>query len=98
VRRDRDISHRIHSDDFSQNPYAAAFIQRATGRLEADPRPLQGALESWERLGAGFERAVTLTMLPGRSMEGLDILAELGCSSPYVPPGSPPRGFSEFEL
>jgi predicted ATPase/DNA-binding CsgD family transcriptional regulator len=89
ARGDPGVTDHIH-DDFSQNPYAATFLQRAAGRLERDRAQLSRALQSWEQLGAGFERAVTLTMLPDRSTEGLEIITQLGCTRPYVPP-PPPR-------
>jgi hypothetical protein len=36
----------------------------------------------WERISARFERACTLTLIPGRAAEGLAELAALGCQPP----------------
>jgi hypothetical protein len=73
---------------FSDNPYAAAFSQRALGRIGRGPQRLHRASESWARLGARFERAVTLTLLPERRPEGERMLAELGCLPPATRPTS----------
>ena len=71
-----------------QNPYAAAFLERASGRLQSDRQGIAAAAESWEHLGARFEHAVTLTMLPERRQEGLQILGELGCPPPLSAPAN----------
>ena len=86
ARGDLDAVDRVHDDAFAQNPYAAAFLDRASARLERDPHRIARVLESWARLAARFEQAVTLTMLPRRRPEGLRILTELGCDPPHVPP------------
>jgi predicted ATPase/DNA-binding CsgD family transcriptional regulator len=68
------------------NPYAAAFVQRASGRLRPDRHGVAAAAQAWERLGARFEHAVSLALLPGRLPEGLRALGELGCGAPAAAP------------
>jgi hypothetical protein len=77
---------RSEGDALVQNPYAAAYLERAAGRLQSDRHGIAVAVESWEHLGARFEHAVTLTMLPGRRQEGLRILGEIGCDPPLSAP------------
>jgi predicted ATPase len=62
----------------AENDWAAACLTRVRGRL-GDAAALTDAVEQWDRLGARFERAVTLALLPGRSDEGRAELAALGC-------------------
>ncbi len=71
-----------------QNPYAAAFLERASARHQTDRHGIVAAALSWDRLGARFEQAVTLTLLPGRRQEGLRILGELGCPPPLSAPAN----------
>ena len=80
ARGDLDAVDRVGDDAFAQNPYAAAFLDRASGRVHRDQHRVVRALNCWEQLEARFEQAVTLTMLPQRSAEGLRMLAELGCA------------------
>ena len=87
ARGDLDAVDRVRDDAFAQNPYAAAFLDRASGRVHRDQHRVVLALDCWDRLAARFERAITLTVLPQRSHEGLRILAELGCSPPHTPLG-----------
>ncbi|WP_336205529.1 hypothetical protein [Nonomuraea sp. LPB2021202275-12-8] len=49
-----------------ENDWAEACLLRATGRLHDDPDALAAAVERWERIGARFERACTLLLLPDR--------------------------------
>ena len=79
---------RPDGDTQVQNLYASAYLERASGRLDSDRHRIAAAAESWERLGARFELAVTLTMLPERHEEGLRILAELGCHAPLSAPAN----------
>jgi hypothetical protein len=81
----------LHPDGTTavQNPYAAAYLERASGRLHSDRHRIAAAAESWKRLGARFEHAVTLTMLPERPEEGLRILGELGCGPPLSATANP---------
>ncbi|MFI7450355.1 ATP-binding protein [Nonomuraea sp. NPDC049714] len=58
-----------------ENDWAAACLSRATGRLYGDAAALEAAIDGWERIGARFERACTLLLLPARADEGR---AELG--------------------
>jgi hypothetical protein len=73
-----------HTATFAENPYAAAFTQRALGRVEHGSQGLDRAIESWARLHARFEQGVTLTLRPGRRPEGVRMLAELGCPPPVT--------------
>ncbi|MHA6616934.1 ATP-binding protein [Pseudonocardia sp. DLS-67] len=45
--------------------WAAACLARATGRLHGDRDALAAAVTGFERIGATFERAATLMLLPG---------------------------------
>jgi hypothetical protein len=63
----------------SEHRWAAACLTRARGRLTGDPETLEDALAQWNRLGARFERACTLLLLPDRESEGRAELTALGC-------------------
>lgn len=65
-----------------ENAYAAAMLRRASGRLHHDPTELEAAVSMWESIGACFERACTLALIPGRRREGERRLTDLGCPSP----------------
>jgi hypothetical protein len=65
-----------------EHQWAAAGLARAEGRLGRHAGPIARALARWERLGARFERACTLLLLPGREAEGRAELADLGCPPP----------------
>lgn len=58
-----------------ENDWAAACLSRATGRLYGDTAALETAVDGWERIGARFERACTLVLLPARADEGRTELA-----------------------
>jgi predicted ATPase/DNA-binding CsgD family transcriptional regulator/tetratricopeptide (TPR) repeat protein len=58
-----------------ENDWAAACLSRATGRLYGDTAALETAVDGWERIGARFERACTLLLLPARADEGRTELA-----------------------
>ncbi|RKS78991.1 hypothetical protein BZB76_0429 [Actinomadura pelletieri DSM 43383] len=60
-----------------ENAWAAACLSRATGRLHGDEAELDAAVRAWERLGARFERACTLLLIPARADEGRAELATL---------------------
>jgi predicted ATPase/transcriptional regulator with XRE-family HTH domain len=66
----------------AENYWAAACLARANGRRHGDAELLERSVAGWERIGARFERACTLLLLPGRVGEGLAGLAELGCRPP----------------
>ncbi|MEN3537599.1 LuxR C-terminal-related transcriptional regulator [Microbispora sp. ZYX-F-249] len=66
----------------NENDWAAACLARAAGRLHGDADALQDSVERWERVGARFERACTLLLLPARAAEGRAELATLGCPAP----------------
>jgi len=66
----------------AENDWAAACLTRASGRLNVDPDALTHAIEGWERIGARFERACTLLLLPETAPEGHSELHALGCPPP----------------
>ena len=61
-----------------QNAWAAACLARAAARLRDDPLALATSVKGWERIGARFERAYTLLLLPARASEGQTELTRLG--------------------
>jgi len=65
-----------------ENDFVAAQLKRAAGRLHRDPAELEEAVVLWETIGARFERAYTLTLLPDRADEGVRELESLACSPP----------------
>jgi predicted ATPase/DNA-binding CsgD family transcriptional regulator len=69
-----------------QNAWAAACLDRTAGRLRDDPSALASAITGWERIGARFERACTLLLLPQRAGEGHAELQRLGVPSGQDPP------------
>lgn len=62
--------------------WAAACLARARGRLHGERAALEESVAGWERIGARFERAVTLLLLPDLAHEGRAELATLGCPAP----------------
>ena len=72
-----------------QNAWAAACLARAAGRLRDDPGALASAVTGWEHIGARFERACTLLLLPGRVSEGRAELGRLAIQTGAAPrPGA----------
>jgi hypothetical protein len=65
-----------------ENSFADAHVVRARGRLYGDDGALLDAVAQWEAVGARFERACTLCLLPSRADEGKRELAALGCPLP----------------
>ncbi|WP_414938794.1 hypothetical protein [Amycolatopsis sp. cmx-11-51] len=65
-----------------ENTWAAACLARARGRLHDDRVALNEAISGWQAIGARFERACTLCLLPDRRDEGAVELAALGCRLP----------------
>jgi predicted ATPase/DNA-binding CsgD family transcriptional regulator len=63
----------------TEHRWAAACLARARGRLTGDAAAIIEALAEWDRLGARFERACTLLLLPDREKEGRAELSALGC-------------------
>jgi hypothetical protein len=59
----------------AQNRWAAACLARARGRLHGDPTALAESVRGWERIGARYERACTLLLLPDRAADGRAELA-----------------------
>ncbi len=60
-----------------ENDWAAACLARATARRTGDLELMADSAAQWERLGARFERAVTLLLIPERVEEGAAELAAL---------------------
>jgi hypothetical protein len=58
------------------------MLQRAGGRLHEDEAELEASVSLWESIGARFERASTLLLLPSRADEGRLELASMGCVIP----------------
>ncbi|MGN9787724.1 ATP-binding protein [Nonomuraea sp. ZG12] len=77
------------SDTTAENDWAAACLTRAAGRLHRDPDELSAAVEAWERIGARYERACTLLLIPAREDEAREELAALSAGS------SPPENRGE---
>jgi predicted ATPase/DNA-binding CsgD family transcriptional regulator len=65
-----------------ENDFAAAFLVRAAGRLHHDDTLLKEAVVRWEAIGARFERACTLLLLPAGADQGAAELAALDCPLP----------------
>ncbi|MEW9531777.1 LuxR C-terminal-related transcriptional regulator [Microbispora sp. NPDC049125] len=62
----------------TENYWATACIARAGGRLHDDQDALIESVDGWERIGARFERACTLLLIPHRAAEGRAELAAMG--------------------
>ena len=65
-----------------ENDFVAAQLLRAAGRLHHDETALKDSVAGWEAIGARFERACTLLLLPDRADEGTAQLTALGCIPP----------------
>jgi hypothetical protein len=65
-----------------ESAWAAACTARVRGRLYGDTAALTAAVAGWEDIGARFERASTLLLLPERAAEGRRELAALGVEVP----------------
>ena len=66
-----------------ENRWAAAAAARARARLSGDPDELSHALSLFEALGARYERACTLALMPSRLEEAQEELDELGVPLPH---------------
>jgi hypothetical protein len=65
-----------------ENLWAAACVARARGRLSGDAADLTAAVTAWERVGARYERACTLALIPSRRDEARAELDDLGVPMP----------------
>jgi hypothetical protein len=65
-----------------ENLWAAACVKRARARLTGDPAGLATAVTAWEQLGARYERACTLALIPSRRDEARAELDDLGVPMP----------------
>ncbi|WP_165974790.1 ATP-binding protein [Nonomuraea deserti] len=72
------------SDAAAENGWAAACLTRAAGRLHDDVGELSAAVEAWERIGARYERACTLLLIPAREEEARKELAALRAPCPVT--------------
>ncbi len=77
----RDAEKRLAAAQFlsKENDFVAANLLRAAGRLHRDQAVLKESVAAWEAIGARFERACTLMLLPEFAEEGARELAALGC-------------------
>jgi predicted ATPase/DNA-binding CsgD family transcriptional regulator len=66
----------------SENDFLSAQLLRVDGLFHNDQSKLREAVAAWESIGARFERACTLFLLPDRANEGADELLTLGCTLP----------------
>ena len=66
----------------SENDFASAVVTRARGRRRGDAAELLAAADRFAAIGARFERACTLCLIPSRTAEGESELAALGCAPP----------------
>ena len=60
----------------------AAQLLRVAGSLHHDETAIKDSVAGWEAIGARFERACTLLLLPDRVDEGTAELEALGCAPP----------------
>jgi hypothetical protein len=67
-----------------ENPFAAGLLARAHGRLTGDPVHFDMALGIFEDLGAGYERAATLALMPSRLDEARSEFDQLGVPMPQA--------------
>jgi predicted ATPase/DNA-binding CsgD family transcriptional regulator len=65
-----------------ENRWAAACVARARARLTGDTADLAAAVTAWERVGARYERACTLALIPSRVDEARAELADLAIPLP----------------
>jgi hypothetical protein len=66
--------------DAEQNLWARAARLRSIGRLNGDLGALADAARAWESIGAQYERAATLLLIPDRAAEGRAELDAIGVS------------------
>lgn len=69
-----------------ENRWAAACLARARARLTGDAHDLEHALRAWEEIGARYERACTLALMPKRRAEADSELRALRISMPRQTP------------
>ena len=65
-----------------ENDFVAAQLLRVAGSLHHDETAIKDSVAGWEAIGARFERACTLLLLPDRVDEGTAELEALGCAPP----------------
>lgn len=66
----------------AENDFVAAQLLRVAGRLHGDIDRLQAAAQQFASIGARFEQACTLFLVPERRAEAVADLAALGCPPP----------------
>ncbi|HEX3424828.1 MAG TPA: hypothetical protein VHT30_01760 [Acidimicrobiales bacterium] len=69
-------------EDLAENDLVAVQLLRAAGRLHGSVEELAAAVTAWEAIGARFERACTLLLLPARRHEAAEELVAMGCTRP----------------
>ena len=67
-----------------ENEFVDAYLTRAEARLVGDQALLEAAVDKWQAVGARFERACTLWLMPSRRAEAGDELDRLGCAAPAI--------------
>jgi hypothetical protein len=67
-----------------ENLWAAACLARAAGRLDGDAGPLVASIDAWDRIGARFERACTMLLLPELAEDARAELTALGLPPPQA--------------
>jgi predicted ATPase/DNA-binding CsgD family transcriptional regulator len=79
-----DAEERLASAAFlsRENDFVAAHLLRAAGRLRGDEALLKESVDAWGSIGARFERACTMLLLPTCAEEGAAELMALGCPRP----------------
>jgi hypothetical protein len=66
----------------AENRWATACVDRALGRLRGDRALLERAAAGFRSIGARFEAACALLLLPETRGDGQSALRELGCPLP----------------
>ena len=90
-----DAEERLEAAQFlsKENDFVAANLLRAAGRLHRDDALLKRSVKAWEAIGARFERACTLLLLPAYVEEGAHELSVLGCPLAAEPASSTGPGW-----
>jgi predicted ATPase/DNA-binding CsgD family transcriptional regulator len=80
-----DAAARIATSDppARENNWAGAIVARARARFTGDQSGLAAVVALWDALGARYERACTLALMPSRRDEALAEFGELGVPPPH---------------
>ncbi|MEV4517557.1 LuxR C-terminal-related transcriptional regulator [Dactylosporangium sp. NPDC049525] len=71
-------------DAAARSEWAAACVARIRGRQNQDAHALVDSARRWGRIGARFERACTMMLLPERAHEALAEFSAMGVPPPAV--------------